>query len=176
MNDNRLLSILRECLRQESDLVDLLSEDDYKADAPGRYRSSVGKHIRHNLDHFTAFFAGLDAGRIDYETRQRNQEVESSTTHCKELIHEFLEQLAHLETASYRGIRVRLEDGAPLEQAVWVDSSIERELQFLLGHTVHHHAIIAMILGQRGIEMPEGFGVAPSTQRFEKEKSIILEV
>jgi hypothetical protein len=37
----------------------------------------------------------------------------------------------------------------------------------LLGHTVHHNAIIAMIVDRHGLKLPQGFGVAPSTQRHQ---------
>lgn len=167
--NSRLIPVVIECLQQEIDLLARLSDAQYSADAPGPYRSSIGKHIRHNLDHFSAFFAGIVLGRIDYESRQRNELIERSTAHCADFIRSFLDQLSKLEIAACSVVHVRLEDGAPLEAATWVQSSIERELQFLLGHTVHHHAIIAMILGQHGIAGPEGFGVAPSTQRYELE-------
>jgi hypothetical protein len=39
-----------------------------------------------------------------------------------------------------------------------------RELGMLLSHTVHHYALIAMLLRARGIEPPADFGVAPSTR------------
>ena len=169
-----MIFILQECLQQEIDLIDQLTEDEYRAAAIGPYDSSVGKHIRHNLDHFSAFFSGCDGGRIDYETRQRNQHVEESTAYCREQVNWCRERLNLLQTKAPRSLLVRLEDGAPLEQATWVESSQERELQFLLGHTVHHHAIIAMLLSQQGVSIPDGFGVAPSTQRFEQKHSALV--
>jgi len=46
-------------------------------------------------------------------------------------------------------------------------STIQRELQFLSSHTVHHFAIVAMILKIQGFETPDTFGVAPSTLKYE---------
>ena len=57
------------------------------------------------------------------------------------------------------------DDAAP----PWSTSSVERELQFLSSHTVHHYALIAVILRLNGVQPEEGFGVAPSTQRYWKE-------
>jgi hypothetical protein len=45
----------------------------------------------------------------------------------------------------------------------WTRSSIARELQSLLSHTVHHYALIAIALRLQGIEPSAEFGVAPST-------------
>jgi hypothetical protein len=56
--------------------------------------------------------------------------------------------------------------------AEWNRSTARRELRFLLSHTIHHYALIALSLGTRGFEIPEalsGFGVAPSTLRHRKQ-------
>ena len=44
-------------------------------------------------------------------------------------------------------------------------SSIGRELGFLLSHTIHHCALIAVMMRLRGLATPPGFGVAPATMR-----------
>ncbi len=49
--------------------------------------------------------------------------------------------------------------------AVETDSTLERELAMLASHTVHHYAIVALLLRIKGVVVPETFGVAPSTQR-----------
>ena len=51
------------------------------------------------------------------------------------------------------------EDGVP----DWRPSSVGRELQFLVSHTVHHYALIRLLLEDHGIYAGEEFGVAPST-------------
>ena len=45
-------------------------------------------------------------------------------------------------------------------------SSVSRELQFLVSHTVHHFALIAAIATFLDIPVPEDFGVAPSTLKY----------
>jgi hypothetical protein len=44
-----------------------------------------------------------------------------------------------------------------------------RELEFLLSHTVHHYAIVAILCRLQGIAVDDGFGVAPSTLRHRTE-------
>jgi hypothetical protein len=44
---------------------------------------------------------------------------------------------------------------------------VARELQFLQSHTVHHYAVIHLMLLQQGIRPDPEFGVAPSTLRHE---------
>ena len=47
-----------------------------------------------------------------------------------------------------------------------ISSTVGRELQYLLDHTIHHYAIIAIILKAQSITVPEEFGVAPSTLKY----------
>lgn len=47
-------------------------------------------------------------------------------------------------------------------------STLERELQFLKFHAVHHFAIIAMILRIQGFEPPADFGFTASTLQYLK--------
>lgn len=64
-----------------------------------------------------------------------------------------------------RPLKVRSEqpvDGIP----EWCGSTLHRELQFLVSHTVHHYALIVALLGRLSYELePEhaDFGIAPST-------------
>ena len=52
-------------------------------------------------------------------------------------------------------------DGA----VAWQRSSVGRELQFLVSHTVHHSAMVAASCRVRGLPVSSDYGVAPSTQR-----------
>ena len=70
-------------------------------------------------------------------------------------------------------LKIREESELGSLQCLHLDSSLGRELQFLLGHTVHHNAIVAMILDRHGIELPQGFGVAASTQRHMAKSQVV---
>ncbi len=48
-------------------------------------------------------------------------------------------------------------------------STVGRELQFLVSHTVHHFAIIAVMHSSQGIELPPDFGIAPSTLKYQRQ-------
>jgi len=54
----------------------------------------------------------------------------------------------------------------------WTESSVRRELQFLLSHTIHHYALMVAIGQAHGFkEFERGFGVAPSTIKFQQQLS-----
>jgi hypothetical protein len=126
----------------------------------GARRGSVGSHIRHNLDFVNCLIRGLSTGRVDYTSRERDERVETEKEYAVQMVSALAERLVP-ETVSFRGgdLLVRSE----IDGSLWHRSSLERELEFLHSHTVHHYALIAEKLRARGIDTPESFGVAPST-------------
>jgi uncharacterized damage-inducible protein DinB len=42
-------------------------------------------------------------------------------------------------------------------------STLAREVLFVISHTVHHQALIAVLLAAAGRTVPDTFGLAPST-------------
>jgi hypothetical protein len=166
MRFHSLICAIEKGLRQQLGLLSVLSAEQYSAPAQSYFKSSAGMHIRHNLDHFSAFFDGLAMGKIDYEGRERDEEVEQVPTVAMDLIEKcinLLDLLRKKETDT--SLNIREESESNTDAKVLLLSSVGRELQFLLGHTVHHNALIAMIVHSQGISLPAGFGVAPSTQR-----------
>ena len=53
-----------------------------------------------------------------------------------------------------------VEHGRP---PVAVETSLAREVLFALQHTIHHQAIIALLLHHDGVATPSRFGYAPAT-------------
>ncbi len=168
MRFDSLIDALQTALQQELDLVGVLSAQQYSAAAKGPFTSSVGMHLRHNLDHFEAFFKGLSACEVDYESRGRNTMIEESPEVAASVLKQCIVKLDALRSSKDGDLKVREESDAGVTKRVWLSSSIGRELQFLLGHSVHHNALIAMIVSGHGLNLPASFGVAPSTQRHEQ--------
>ena len=44
-------------------------------------------------------------------------------------------------------------------------STLARELAFVVSHTIHHQAIIGVLLAMHDVAVPERFGHSPSTPR-----------
>jgi hypothetical protein len=125
----------------------------------------VGAHFRHILDHYRAFLTGLPEGRVDYDARERRGPLETDRTLALATVLGLITDVgdiprdlaAHPLSVNLRSVADR--DGAP----DWSQSSVNRELQFLVSHTVHHYALIKQLLSRTGFEAGEDFGVAPST-------------
>lgn len=152
-------------LQQGIDLLKLHSDTHYTKSDKGVFGSSLGSHVRHVLDHYRAFFNSIESGIVDYDNRKRETLIETSReaaiVEAEALIHEF-QSLALWEDQRV-GVRV----AASTEDEVQVSqSSFSRELQFLVSHTIHHYALIAIISRFLGVDPVDTFGVAPSTLKY----------
>ncbi len=174
MGDARLLADDNvEILRQGVELIQALDDQLFGEGAPGAERDGVGRQFRHVIDFYRCFLAGLDAGTVDYTTRQRDPRVERDRTFAVQALESLVERFRDDRISVDRALRVRLERVERPEAPgdAWGESSVARELGFLLSHTVHHYALIKWILRAQDFRVPEGFGVAPSTLKYWKEGS-----
>ena len=122
---------------------------------------SVGKHLRHVAEFYEAFLDGAASGHVDYEERRRDGTVENSPVEASRRLEELARRLEAIDpSTSGRLLRVRGEGSVVAEH-----STVGRELDVLLSHTIHHYALVAVFLRALGIEPPDDFGVAPSTLR-----------
>ncbi len=152
------------CVTQAIELLSELPPDRYAAKGEASLGASIGGHIRHNIDHYRSFLRQAEAGRIDYDDRSREATIENDPAAAYQRLHGIRCALERFAGADLdRAVEVKMDCGCSGE---WSRSTLRRELQFLLSHTVHHYAIIAMMCRSAGIEMPEGFGVAPSTLKY----------
>lgn len=125
---------------------------------------SIGGHARHCIEFYQGFLGALDSGQLDYDARARNPLIESDPAFASECLRQVAEELIEIKGRdTSRELQV-VENHDSTEPA-WSPSSIGRELRFLLSHTIHHYALIAILLRLRGINPPKTFGVAPSTLR-----------
>jgi len=160
-------------LEQGIRLIERLDDASFTRAPGGPFRGGVGPQFRHCLDLYDCFLRGLDDGRVDYAARERDNRVESDRERAGESARRIIELLSRLDASRLQsGLAVRSEiepGGRPVE---WNASSVGRELQFLLSHTIHHYALIGAMLTQQGIELAgdlADFGVAPSTLRHWRE-------
>jgi len=124
----------------------------------------VGPHFRHVLEHYSCFVSGLPTNRIDYDARAREEKLETSREIAQLRARGLAEALAPLrEEKLETPVEIRLECGLGGEDQQWSRSTLRRELQFLLSHTIHHFALIGLLLTRHGVDPGEDFGVAPST-------------
>ncbi|MBA4064812.1 MAG: hypothetical protein C0501_14085 [Isosphaera sp.] len=160
---DELVAALGAALRQVHDLIAGMSDEQYTRRPGGALASSIGGHVRHNLDHVAALLAGLPGGAVDYDRRERGTAVESDRQAGLAAVRRLELALGRVAWCELPGA-VRLAvlpaaDRTPVELL----TTPERELAFVVSHTTHHNALIAVIAAAVGAAVPPGFGYAPAT-------------
>jgi len=166
------------CVRQAVALLEQIGDDAYAERHPKFFNASVGGHIRHNLDHYLNFFSGLPQGRIDYETRARDPRSEVEIRYALAQMADIISGLDALGESDLDvpcTVRVNADSDDQDDPAHWSGSTVRRELQFLLGHAIHHHAQIAAMCRDTGVEPSQDFGMAPSTVRYKARQATAAE-
>lgn len=149
-----------------------LPADAYAAATPELGGASIGKHVRHCLDHYAILLHGLRTGRFDYDDRAREAEVECDCECATKMARRLAAELRAALCGEDLGREVLVRTASsPDGEVAWQRSSVGRELQFLVGHTVHHLAMIAACCRVRGLQVVEDFGVAASTLRHRAASS-----
>ncbi|MEO8637111.1 MAG: DinB family protein [Gemmatimonadales bacterium] len=152
-------------LEQAVEALRVLDDATYATGGAAPGVSPIGVHFRHVFDHYQAFLAGLDAGEIDYDARARQGPLETDRALALATVLGFLTDVERLPASlGPRQIRVTMRSVAGHgEVPDWSESTVKRELQFLVSHTVHHYALIKELLRRAEVEVGDSFGVAPST-------------
>jgi len=161
-------------LEQGIELIRRLDDAVYAACPESPFPGGVGAQIRHCVDFYDCFLGLVGGGRIDYTQRGRDPHTETDRARAVERLRELIGALESLSGVhAERELQIRSEGSADEDdESGWAPSSVQRELDFLLSHTIHHYAVIVVLLRLHGFTMPDGlkgFGVAPSTERHWRE-------
>ena len=153
-------------LQQALDLLDRLEDEQFAEPVASFHQSSVGGHMRHCIDHYLSFLGGAGSGRVDYDDRNRELRLETATNDARAAVEQIIRGMEAV-TSMPVGLLVKMDCGG--EEIDWQPSTVGRELQFLVSHTVHHFAMIGGICRALGVVPEDDFGVAPSTLRHRAE-------
>ena len=159
-----------QCLQQAIDMLNNISDDVYANNDGPNFSSGVGRHIRHIIDFYDSFLKGHDSG-IDYDARQRDPRMEGDRQYGMGKIRRIMDALDEMPVPaveSEKHLSVKSDAAGP-ETTAFCVSTLNRELQFVKFHAIHHYAMIAMILKIQQVEPPEDFGYAPSTLQYVKQ-------
>jgi len=155
----------RSCLEQALDLLDRLDDDQY-ARRRGEW-APVGAQYRHVVEHYQCLLEGITVGRIDYDARRRDVAIEVSRQRAIEITRDIHQLLVALDgSPEGEPLLIQTRTIADRAEPEWAGSTLGRELQFLVSHTVHHFALIRLLLAPDGVILPTEFGVAPSTLAY----------
>jgi len=166
---------MQETALAQTALVDLLSDlseivvelpaDVYRAAVSGKISGSIGEHVRHCLDHVESLLSAGTTETLSYDHRTRGTSAETDPERA-------LHQILRLQAALARWPAGELDEPLFVSSMIAPDgttiggwSTRARELAFVISHTIHHQAIIALLLSFHGHRAPDRFGHSPSTPR-----------
>jgi uncharacterized damage-inducible protein DinB len=152
-------------LEEGAELLAILEPEHYTAGCKPAFRSTIGAHFRHMLEHYKCFFAQLESAVFCYDDRERDQLLECDATYAARTINEVKNEFANLtQNKIHQSYQIADQQASGL-----VATSLHRELLFLQSHTVHHYAIIGAMARSFGKQPKDDFGVAIATRTHQSE-------
>lgn len=156
-------------LQQLREALMKMSDSDYISKAYDD-TSPLGMHVRHIVEFHEELFKTLmnmADNEVCYDRRARNLDYENS----RQMGIEAIQSLELLWGNNFYAA------SEPVMMSVTLDvdkdpmamhSCVYREMAYVLDHTIHHMEIIRLIARAQGIVIHAPFGVAISTQRYQK--------
>jgi uncharacterized damage-inducible protein DinB len=145
-------------------LVAAMAPDSYTATPVPGVSGSIGKHVRHLLDHVSTFLEASGASVLDYDRRHRGGLIETDPAEALSMMFQLqqgLERMMRRPQDEHLRVRTQL-DAHGASMTSW--STLGRELAFVINHTIHHQALIAVLVAMvDDMPLPARFGFAPST-------------
>lgn len=129
--------------------------------------ASIGQHMRHVFDHVLAIKLAMEEGLVDYDRRDRGNEVETDRLMASQQL-SLLNLWIQTEDFDNRKVVVTSEIDCETTRAMRFDSNLNREILYVINHSIHHAAHIKLALAQFGIKLPTHIGIAPGTASFNR--------
>ena len=130
-----LLKSIHHSLDELLYLLDQLSDQDYSKPCPALSNATIGEHIRHILEMFQCLENSYDLGILNYDNRERNNQIQTETEFAKKCITSLKKGLKSENKIIYLE---QIIDGINLR----IQSNYYRELLYNLEHCIHHQALI----------------------------------
>lgn len=143
---------------------------DYQKPLPILNGVSIGQHSRHIIEFYQCLFEGQVSLKINYDSRQRDLRIETDLDYALVLIDDFIEKIENSNFVETIVLEVAFDHLKTTE----VLSSSDRELTYLIEHTIHHLAILNIAINAvfKEISLPANFGVAFSTIHYQSNRTL----
>lgn len=159
-----MIEAIEKNLERGVQLLQSISDEDYRNTSIAPYYSSIGTHVRHILDVFDCIFEGLPQKEINLINRKRNNLAENFTKNGISYFNEITEKLKLLKESDFDQI-VKVTDDLGLG-IITANYTLGGILIQAHSHAIHHFASVGYVISQLGIEFPDNdFGFNPTTPR-----------
>jgi uncharacterized damage-inducible protein DinB len=161
----QLKHLIEPVLNQLSQLLSLLTEEEYTTKSTLLNGSTVGGHTRHIIELYQCLLNGYTTGKVNYEKRKRDLAIETNNKIAIELL------AGIINAINKENKHLQLEGSftTSTNEEMDVSTNYYREVIYNLEHTIHHMALIRVGINELGnIDLPKDFGVAPSTIKYKQ--------
>jgi hypothetical protein len=173
-NKELIKSTASEVLRQKLMLLEIISPEDYKRPLDSFFNASVGSHFRHAVDHYKCILSENDS--IYYDKRSRNTPIENDKQIAIDLIQQFMSIVPTLDLDRSLSVTFVGNDEKRALMDYQMNSNTARELSFVAHHSVHHLAMIKLMMLHLQYDLSDiqnvgkAFGTIIHEEEKEKEK------
>lgn len=136
---------------------------------PQKKVSSIGAHCRHIIEFYHSFLKGAVSGTINYDERARDVKLETDRLLALQEFQNIEQQLTKLMSSGLLTTAFYLQTQVDTKSTITIETTLERELVFLQSHSVHHQAMIALLMHCFELPVPKEFGVATSTRTHHQQ-------
>jgi hypothetical protein len=161
--EQHLAEVNAELLEQGIEVLSSIEDETYTRPADLFGGQRIGGHIRHIVEFYERLFEGVATRVVDYAARRRDSVIETNRLAAIARLRSVCDRL-RFDNDLFEGVEllVRPEDSRPDH----FGSTFGRELEAVASHTVHHFALISVLLRYFGLAVPPDFGVSKATLRY----------
>lgn len=151
---------------QLEDTLNQLTQQQYIQPSNTLFSNTIGQHVRHIIELFQCLETGYDLNRVNYEMRKRDKKIETDKEFAVSLLKDIHANLNRPDKQLTLEASYDDTGSEPLS----ISTNYFREIAYNLEHTIHHMALIRVGISEVStISLPEDFGVATSTVKFQKQ-------
>jgi hypothetical protein len=162
----QLQQTIKNVFVQLSTTLDLLTDAQYVYAGKTLSNATIGQHVRHIIEMFICLEDGYSTGKVNYEKRMRDIQIETQKDFAIALLHTVYEGL----NKANKNIVMEASFNDDANDPIHFETNYYREIAYNLEHTIHHMALIKVGIREvSDIDIPEGFGVSSSTIKYRKE-------
>lgn len=160
-----LIQTTTELFAQIESALALISAEQYRYPNSLLGNATVGQHVRHIIELFQEMLNGYRTGEINYANRKRDFLTETDKTFALQQL-QFITAEMNLPD---KNLLLTAGYAQNNETGISAATNYIREVMYNIEHTIHHLALIRVgFKSAFDIELPEAFGVAPSTLKYRK--------
>ena len=156
-----MIQDIEQNLKELGNTLRCISDELYTRKSQYLFGSSMGQHVRHILEMYEVVLKGYSLDQFSYDRRERNTILEESVEEMYFVISRISSEIKKKD----KGLICTIYNNKGNKKEL--KTTYFRELLYCFEHGIHHQALIKVALKEFEWEnIPENFGVAPSTIKF----------